>query len=394
MRRQAVNRGAAQVLVVGVDARGMGLIRECLGTEAVLPNASTPYPQAIDAVVDAKPNVVITGFDGDFEEAVRLGPLLSSEIPGLQLVAISEKTDPERIRAAMRAGYREYVVLPEDSALLRQAVRESDMGGPGPNEDQGQLISVVGSKGGVGTTTLAVNLASELSPVQRVCMVDLDFSMGDVAAFLDLQPKSSFQDLLGNIARLDQRMLAGSVSVHPSKTHVLAQPNELIAEEHVSGEQVLRVLTVVADTYQYVFADCGGRIDDATLTTTAVSDLILLVCNPDVPSVKNAWRRLNLMERQGIDKSLVRLVVNKWRKGMELSLGDIEKSLGIPVAATVTYDEDTCLKSINAGKILRDVDKRSQTVADISAMVSLITDGATKVQAASSEKKAFGWLFK
>lgn len=393
MRRQGVTRGAAQVVVVGVEARGMGLIRECLGTEAVLPAASVGYRQALDVVQSGRPNVVITGFDGDFEEAVRLGPILQAEVPGLQLVAISEQTDPERIRSAMRAGYREYVVLPEDSALLRQAVRESDLGTTA-SEDQGQLISVVGSKGGVGTTLIACNLAAELSPVQRVCIVDLDFSMGDVAAFLDLQPKSSLQDLMTGLTRLDTRMLSGSVSVHQSKVHVLAQPTELLADEQVSGEQVLQVLTVVADTYQYAVADCGCRIDDATMTTTAVSDLILLVCNPDVPSVKNAWRRLQLMERQGIDKSVVRLIVNKWRKGMELSLADIEKSLGVPVAATVTYDEETCLASINAGRILRDVDKRSPVVRDISAMVSLATEGVARVESGPAEKKAFGWLFK
>lgn len=393
MRRQGVSRGAAQVVVVGVDARGMGLIRECLGTEAVLPANSVPYHQAVDAVQSQRPNVVITGFDGDFEEAVRLGPLLQAQATGVQLVAISQQTDPERIRAAMRAGYREYVVLPEDSALLRQAVRESDLAATG-GDDQGQLISVVGSKGGVGTTLIACNLAAELSPVQRVCIVDLDFSMGDVAAFLDLQPKSSLQDLLTSLTRLDSRMLSGSVSVHPSKVHVLAQPTELISDEQISGEQVLQVLTVVADTYQYAVADCGCRIDDATMTTTAVSDLILLVCNPDVPSVKNAWRRLQLMERQGIEKGIIRLVVNKWRKGMELSLADIEKSLGLPVAATVAFDEETCLAAINAGRILRDVDKRSAVVRDISAMVSLATEGALRVEAGPAEKKPFGWLFK
>jgi len=393
MRRQGVSRGAAQVVVVGVDARGMGLIRECLGTEAVLPAQSTPYHGAVDAVQSSRPNVVITGFDGDFEEAVRLGPLLQTEVPGLQLVAISQQTDPERIRAAMRAGYREYVVLPEDSALLRQAVRESDLAA-GNSEDQGQLISVVGSKGGVGTTLLACNLAAELSPVQRVCLVDLDFSMGDVAAFLDLQPKSSLQDLMTSATRLDTRMLTGSVSVHPSKVHVLAQPVELISDDSISGEHVLQVLTVVADTYQFAVADCGCRIDEATLTTTAVSDLILLVCNPDVPSVKNAWRRLQLMERQGIEKGIVRLVVNKWRKGTELSLNDIEKSLGIPVAATVSFDEEICHTAINAGRLLRDVDKKSQIVRDISAMVSLATEGAIRVEAGSNEKKGFGWLFR
>ena len=101
MRKRRIASGAASVVVVGVDPRGMGLIRECLGTEAVLPTNSTAYEDSPGVVKKTRPNVVIMGFDGDFDEAVRLGPILSGEVRGLHMVAISQRTDPERIRSAM-----------------------------------------------------------------------------------------------------------------------------------------------------------------------------------------------------------------------------------------------------------------------------------------------------
>lgn len=387
MRKRSFSSNAASVVVIGVDQRGMGLIRECLGAEAVLPTHSTPYEEAISVVQSNRPNVVVMGFDQDFDEAVRIGTELSTELPAVQLVAISERTDPERIRAAMRAGYREYVVLPEDGSLLRQAVHEAAYG-EDVEADQGEVIAVIGSKGGSGVTFLTTNIAAELT-LFRVCVLDFDFSMGDVASFLDLRPSSNIQDLLNNLNRLDERMLAGSVAVHSSKVHVLAQPTELVEAESLNGEDVLRVLSTAADAYQYVLVDCGSGLDEATVTACSVADTILLVCTPDVPSVKNAWRRLNFLDRIGVDREAVRLVVNRWGKNAGITLKDIETNLGVPIAATIADDPQNVPQAINVGQLLRDFQGKSPAADDISEAIALITEGLAQVQSSGGSAKSF-----
>ncbi len=388
----ASGRSSAAVMVVGVDGHGMGLIRECIGADAALPESVTSYSGAVTSALQIRPQVVVVGFDGDYDMAVRLGPELKAELPSVQLVAYSRSTDPERIRSAMRAGYREFVVLPEDGALLRRSVREAPLTA-GRAADQGQVVAVVGAKGGCGTTFLSTNLAAELSPVYRVCLVDMDFSMGDVASFLDLQVATTVQDILGQLGRLDERMLAGSVTVHNSNVHVLAQPMELSESPPLRSEDIIRVLTTAADAYQLLIADCGGRVDEATRTAVTVADLILLVCTPDVPSVKNAWRRLHLFERQGVDLDRIRLVMNMWDKTAPLTEHDVETNLGIPVAATIAKDSVKCRHAVNIGALLRDVDKRSPAARDISNLVSLITDGTERV-VPMEDTGRFGWLFK
>ncbi len=391
MRNRRVAHGAASVVVVGVDGLGMGLIRECLGTEAVLPTHATPYEEAVQVVRKTRPNVVVMGFDFDFDEAVRLGQALSSEFNSLHMVAFSSRTDPERIRAAMRAGYREYVVLPEDAELLRRAVHESAFA-EGEESDAGDIIALVGTKGGCGVSFLTINLAAELSAIERVAVVDLDFSMGDIAGFLDLQPSTSIHDILQNIERLDERVLAGSVTVHPSKVHVLAQPNELVDHEELHGPDIMRVLSVAADAYQYVLVDCGGRSDEATLTATTVADTVILVTTPEVAAVRNAWRRIQAMERLGVDRKDIRLVVNKWGKQNELRIADIESNLQLKVAATINRDEVSCAKAVNKGQLLRDAAPRSPVMKDISSALDLITDGAESVKN-DGGKSFWGGLF-
>jgi pilus assembly protein CpaE len=291
----------------------------------------------------------------------------------------------------MRAGFREYVVLPEDGALLRRAVQEA------PSEvkstsDQGQVIAVIGAKGGCGTTFISVNLAAELCPVHRVCVADMDFSMGDVANTLDLQPSSHMGDLLANLSRLDERMLAGSVAVHPSGLHILAQPMALSEADSVRADDVLRILSCAADAYQYVLADCGGRLDAATRTVSLAADLVILVCTPDVPSVRNAWRRLQLLQHQGVDLHKIRLVLNRWDGGRSVSIEEIERNLGIPVAGTVADDPKAALAAVNEQVLLRDMAPRSSATTGIADLVSLITDGAERVLPTSSSSR-LGWLF-
>ncbi|MED5372399.1 MAG: AAA family ATPase [Myxococcota bacterium] len=386
----------SNILIAGVDRTGMGQLREALGADAVLPPASLDYDQAYGEARRGRPSALIVGFDNDYEEAVRLGNELSSDMPNLTLVALSSGSDPDKIRAAMRAGYREYVVLPDDGDLLRQAVHEALYSAGDDAEDRGEIIVVCGAKGGAGCTTVAINLAAELCPIHRVVAVDLNFSMGDVASFLDLKPKRSIADLLADLDRLDERVLAGSVAVHKSKVHVIAQPNEIDEQEEIKGDSVLRLLQISAESYQYCMIDVGTALNEATLTTITVADMILLVASPDVPSIKNAWRRLQLFERIGIDRKRVRLVINRHEKRSQLSVSDIEGNLQTKVAAVIQNDWKTVSQAVNEGRLVREVNKKSPVASDISNMVSIVTDGDEFVEAANPEEKkggALSWLF-
>ena len=396
MRNHGPGGGSSSILIVGVDRNGMGQLREALGADAVLPPTSLSYEQAYSEARRSRPSALVVGFDTDFEEAVRLGNQLTSDHPNLTLVALSAGSDPDRIRAAMRAGYREFVVLPDDGDLLRQAVHEALYSNASDNEDRGEIIAVCGAKGGAGCTSTTINLAAELCPIHRVVAVDLNFSMGDVASFLDLKPTKSISDLLQELDRLDERVLAGSVSVHKSKGHVVAQPNEIDEQEEVRGDNILRLLQICAESYQYCMIDCGTALNEATLTTITVADTLLLVVTPDVPSVKNAWRRLQLFDRIGVERSRVRLIVNRYEKRSQLTLDDIEANLGLRVAASVENDWKTLSQAVNEGRLVRDVNKKSPAARDISNMVTLITEGDEFVEPTSPEEKkggALSWLF-
>jgi len=366
------------VVLVGLDNEDMGLIREVLSAEAVLPPASVPFGDATTAVKRSRPDVVIIGFNQSKDAALQLAAVLQKEAAGTALIALCRKSDANDILAAVRVGYKDVVVLPEDANRLRTAVHEAAFKGGDVDEEKGLVVAMVGAKGGVGCTLLCTHLAAELAAIHRVLVIDLDFSVGDVASMMDVQPKDTITDLLPRADRIDERALTGSVAVHRSKVHILAQPSELERIEEVKADDVYAVINAAAKGYQYVILDCGVRWDEAALLALSVSDIIVMITTPDVISIRDAYRRIKQFEVHQIEKERLRLVANRYSKTAFVKLEDIEANLQLKVVATIADDSKTVDQAINEGKLIRAVNKKSDTARDISNLVALLTEGGER----------------
>src|SRR5690606_16301308 len=130
-----------------LDPEAMGLVRETLAAEAVLPPQSLPFGEALPSVKRSRPDVVIVGFMGGMEAALALAQTLSKEAPNVSLVALASESNANTILAAMRVGYKEFVVLPNDAARLRQVVHDAAYA-PSDDDEKGLVVSVCGAKGG------------------------------------------------------------------------------------------------------------------------------------------------------------------------------------------------------------------------------------------------------
>ncbi|MBK7757728.1 MAG: hypothetical protein IPI35_15270 [Deltaproteobacteria bacterium] len=194
------------------------------------------FDEAHEAVRRQRPNVVIISFNGDVGQAVRLGAELQADNPSMTLVAYADASDNERIKAAMRGGFREFVVLPDDSELLRRAVHDAAYAPVAADEDRGTVITICGTRGGSGCTgprgeprrRAAARFTASASSTRLSPWATSPRSS-------TLQPKRHIGDVLRELDRLDARVLAGSMAVHTSKMHVLAQPHE-ISERPQRGE--------------------------------------------------------------------------------------------------------------------------------------------------------------
>lgn len=245
-----------------------------------------------------------------------------------------------------------------------------------PTPTNGTLVAVLGAKGGCGATLISVNLAAATEPAGDAVVLDLDFSKGDVAGFLDVWPKSSIKDALSDMSRVDASLLTGLAVKHSSGLAVLAQPFDLSELVQPRTSEIRHLLELARQRWRHVVADCGSRLDEATLTAAMHADHVLLVATPSVPAMRDARRVLRLLNRLGVPNNRIHLLVNRWPEHSKLGLDEIERHLQFPVTATITRDNEACEKADYAGWLLHNVAPRSHCTRDIHALWGLITGEA------------------
>ena len=184
----------------------------------------------------------------------RFGLIYNIVAAGGVVIVVSPTKDPELILRAMRAGAREFV-LESDHEELKLAVR-SQAQVTEPQDGNGAVITLFGAKGGVGCTTIACNLAGSLqSAGARVCLVDLDFHLGDVLSFMDVAGNYSITDVLQNMGRLDRELLENSMMRHQTGVNVLAQSGKMEEAEQIKGTDIGNLLNFLRKHYNYVLLD-------------------------------------------------------------------------------------------------------------------------------------------
>ena len=312
---------------VGTEARLRGELHdvELVSLPAARADGKVPLlPGTVGAVVN---------LDGDPEAAFRLSRELAAA--GARVIVLGPTKDADLILRAMREGAKEFVLTSDDDAIAR-ALRE--LLGPVRLPGAGAVYAVFPAKGGVGATTLATNLAGALQrTAPRTCLVDLNVNMGDVLAFLDLAGGYSIADVVANMRRLDRDLLDSTLLRHSSGVHVLAQSHRVEEADRVESTAVTSVLAFLRRHYGAVVLDGLRSFDELTVAAIDGSDVILLVVTQEVPAVRDARRCVDLFRRLGAESKL-RLVVNRFQKGLEISPDVVAETVGLPVSATIAND--------------------------------------------------------
>lgn len=245
----------------------------------------------------------------------------------------------------------------------------------------GRVVSVVGAKGGCGTTMVAVNLAGTLVEDhhgprdRRVLLIDLDFCKGDVSGWLDLESDAPVGRVLG--VGLDAELLRGSVAHHRSGLDVLTQPMELADIEQTTSEEIERLLTVARSAYDVVVLDCGSRVDQATLTAVLHCDTVLVVLTPRLVALRDAARLKRLFATIQVQPSHVQYIVNRSGTRFDIPIEDIEFQLGTAVTGVIGFDESTCARAENDGRLLRRVAARGAATIDLEVLTDRVFFDAT-----------------
>jgi pilus assembly protein CpaE len=243
----------------------------------------------------------------------------------------------------------------------------------GVDVNQGQVVAIHGAKGGVGATTVAVNLAiaTRLASRARVALVDANLYSGDVAASLNLMSRSNLADLTPHLKELDQEFLERAAVRHSSGLHTFLAPDDFVRAQVISGEQIARVLKVMREHYDYIIVDTCSLPDPVTSAALDEADRIVLIFTPEVPALKNAARFLQLSGEFGLQGKII-LALNRADSRGSVGVNDIQSHLHAPISVRMGSEGRSLVKSVNAGEPVMSR-RRSRFASGIWQLTSTIT---------------------
>jgi MinD-like ATPase involved in chromosome partitioning or flagellar assembly len=244
-----------------------------------------------------------------------------------------------------------------------------------PIAGEGHVVSVFAPKGGVGKTTVAVNMAVALRQQTRseVLLFDADVGVGNVTAVLDVPYRMGLADLADSPQEdWTDAAFDHIVATHPdSGVRVLTWGTDPAESERVSVDLLLAALRWARDHHSYVIIDNHPGYDDRTMAMLAVSNQIFLVLTPEVGALRNSAQFLELARELGLG-NVVRVIVNRANHGIRLP--DMAKSLGLPISATVVSNGPKAVIASNEGRPIVLKFPREKMSDDLHAVARLISE--------------------
>jgi pilus assembly protein CpaE len=275
----------------------------------------------------------------------------------------SSRTEPEILLRALRAGAKEFFTQPLKREEIINAFgkfRERQVHAPsnGNGKKKGKIINVLGSKGGIGTTTISVNLALSLLALSNenqrsVALIDLNLLFGEVPLFLGLKPVFSWGEIVQNISRLDSTYLKSVIAKHDSGMHVLPSPTQLDGVNVTNSEIIERILKLMQKEYDYIVIDSGQSLDDMSLKVLELSDTVLINSVLSLPCLINCKRLLESFWRMGYPRNEnIKIIINRYHKNSDISLKDAEKGIQRKIFLTLPNEYQLTMSAINQGNPL------------------------------------------
>jgi pilus assembly protein CpaE len=328
--------------------------------------------EGIQMAKELEPHIVLMDINMPGVDGITAGEAISQEVPASQVIMMSVQGEADYLRRSMLAGAREFLIKPFSSDELVSSIRRVyELGAaqraryqapappvsatarrqPPPLEELGKVISVFSPKGGTGCSTIATNLAIALQAETeaKVVLVDGSLQFGDIAVLLNLKPVRTIADLVPHMNELDGELIHSVMIPHSSGIKTLLAPPRPEMADLVVPDHMKRILEELKKTFDFIIVDTWTSLHDLVLTIMDVSDRIVLITTPDIPSIKNTKLFFEVTEALGYPPEKVFLTINKVDRRSSIRAEDIETGIKHRVAATLALDERVATPAANQG---------------------------------------------
>jgi pilus assembly protein CpaE len=361
--------------------------------EAYISSARRPYfgPQ----ITAAKSCIAIVDFDLSPEQAVESTRYLQQHFAGrIIVIALSESRDPNLLLRAMRGGCTEFIHKPFNPESLNDTLdhlQQQWTTEAAPPASTGSILTFLGSKGGVGTTTLAVHMAMYLvqSHNKRTLLIDHHPELGHACVYLGIDgSRYNYHEVVRNVSRLDSELLKGYIAKHPSGLEVLSSPDICGAMKQGDADAVATTLEFLRGEYDYIIVDCPTVMDQVTLAVVNVSTSVYLVATPEIGAIRDLARYVDHLTQLDGATQKIQVVVNRVASRYAVNVEHIEKAIRVPVAIQLPNCYAELVRSANLGEPISLKGKSEFTTQFMKWANTVVGSIAKTAEAAPAKQKS------
>ena len=331
-------------------------------------------------IFERKPQIIIMDISQNTKETLDSISKIHSVLKNSKIIVLSRDMHPELVVKSLRAGAVDFVIKsPLNISELVDIIQKAKKG-LNLNVDyttKCKVISVFSNKGGIGKTSIAVNLAYELANLTKesVALIDLNMQMGDVTTFLDLNPAFNTSYIIKNLEKIDEKSILSSLEKYKSTSlYVLADPPNLEQAENIKAKDITKLINILKNVFSYIVIDTTSSFDEKTVMSLENSDLVLLPVILNIPSLRNCQRCFDLFKKSEYHEDKIKVIINRFMKNDELKIEDAQRLLNRNIYYTIPNDYGTIISAINQGLPLSEVNFNSDITKSFKDLANLLAD--------------------
>lgn len=369
----------AELIEYEADMQSLGLVRD-LGN-------------ALASVRELAPDVILVDIGSGILQQEDLINRLSAPTSGAAIIVVAMMSEVDMVRQAMLYGAQGFLLKPFSETELFSSVRQAydlisqrrtelaelpalQPGGESSQRPRGEIITVFSPKGGVGCTTIAINLAVALKATtgKPVTLIDGDLRFGDIDTALNISTTTSIGSIVAHLDELDDNLLERSLVRHSSGIRVAIAPPHLDAADSIHPDDLKQLLLRLSALSEgYIIVDAWSALDDTTLSFLDASQHLLLVTSPQVTALRDMHRFLQVLGLLDFDLKKTKLILNQCYNRSTLRVKEMERALGQPIAQTIGHSPQQVTSSLNRGVPLLEEYRDSPAAKDILSLAQQIS---------------------